>query len=357
MQIKTFTAGNMKDVMSKIKTDLGPDAVILSTREVSDGTFGSLSKAMVEVTAAIDYDAELYDAQNHHAPQHDQPAPDIIDLDNPLSDTSRLEAEIADLSRMMKSLLEHSGLSLKQDNPLMDKLLDAGIRPRLAELMLDKMGQKADATTLRGLLEKIIRTADTPQQKVWCFLGTTGVGKTTTVAKIAAHETLKKKKKVGIITLDTYRIGAVEQTRTYAKILDIPFVPATTPEEFKEAVNRLADKDLILVDTVGRSAFHANYISQMKKHLHDIPACKFLLLPVATRDEELDGITKNFSALGIDRIIFTKTDEAVKHGAIISHNLLYRTPLAYLTTGQRVPEDIEPAVAQRILDLCLGDLS
>ena len=206
-------------------------------------------------------------------------------------------------------------------------------------------------------MKKIVRTEGAAQVKIWAFLGTTGVGKTTTMAKIAANSVLNEGKKVGLITLDTYRIGAIDQGRIYAKILNVPFISVTTVEEFRKALAQLASMDLILVDTVGRSPLCSNYIPQLSHYFDGTSACKFLLMPVATRDSEMDTITKAFSKIGIDRMIFTKEDEALHTGSIITHNLLYRLPISYITNGQRVPEDIEGASSSRIIERCLGDIS
>jgi flagellar biosynthesis protein FlhF len=196
---------------------------------------------------------------------------------------------------------------------------------------------------------------DPPSGRIRIFLGTTGVGKTTTIAKMAGRAVLSEGKRVALITLDSYRIGAIDQSRIYAKILNIPFFSVTTPPELKTALNQLSSNDLILVDTVGRSAFCAEYVRQLIGFFDGIDACRFLLMPVATRDREMDTITKTFSPLKVDRMIFTKSDEAHTLGSIITHNMIHRTPVSYITTGQRVPEDIEPAGSEKIIARTLGD--
>jgi len=342
MQIKTFRAQTMKDVLAQIRAELGPEAVILANREIKDAGAG---KPQIEVTAAVDFDQD----------QVATPAPAAAPA-NLSGDTARLENEIATLKDMMQALLKHSGVET-QPCRLGENLVNLGLRRSLAEILIRKLGAGASLAELRGLLTQLVKTEPAPEQRIWTFVGTTGVGKTTTVAKLAASATLKDHKQVAIVTLDTYRIGAVEQSRTYAKILGIPFVSVTTPAEFREACERLSSKDLILVDTVGRSALSREHIRELHEFLDDVPMCKFLLLPVATRDAELESSARSFGELGIDRMIFTKFDEACAPGSILTHNLLFRTPIAYLTTGQRVPEDIEAVSQKRILDLCLGELT
>lgn len=352
MQIKTYTAGSMKDILSQIKSELGSDAVILSKREIADTRFGLAAKPMIEVTAAVDYDAGLHgkNARTEDAFSFQKFAANSSQPDS-------LSNEIIELKEMMKELIAHTGVSLHSSNPLRKKLVSRGIRPNLADLLLSKIGQGAEEHSVKSLMAKIIKTDRPVENKVRAFVGTTGVGKTTTIAKIAARCVLNENKKAGLITLDTYRIGAVDQGRIYAKILNIPFLSVTTPAEFRAALAKLDSMDLILVDTVGRSPFCRDYIPQLRQYFDGINPCTFLLMPVATRDSEMDTITKSFSELKIDRMIFTKVDEAIHSGSVITHNLLYRIPISYLTTGQRVPEDIEEASASTIIERCLGDIS
>jgi len=357
MQIRTYKAFSMKDVLTKIKTEMGPNALILSTREVKDDSYGMLTKPMIEVTAAVDYDAQLpAQARPSLKPLEKTHSNHIKSINNDSNDIHTITSGITELSSMLKHLLKHSGIE-QQLNPTREALISQGIKASLVEMMISKLGGNAQLVTIKRLLTKLIKTSTSTQSKVWAFLGTTGVGKTTTIAKIAANAVLRENQSVGVISLDTYRIGAIEQGRTYAKILNIPFVAAGTVDEFRSALDQLHHKDIILVDTVGRSPFNSNIIDQLQNYFSGMSLCKFLLLPVAIRENEMERITKTFSRLGIDRVIFTKLDEAIMHGSIITHNLLYRIPLTYVTTGQRVPEDIEKADAAKIVALCLGDQS
>ena len=352
MQIKTYTAASMKEILSQIKSELGSDAVILSKREISDQNFGLSAKPLIEVTAAVDYDAAMYDRQANIAaiPSDSlQKTPETVPLDI-------LSSDIIELKEMMKELITHTGLDLHKSNPTRKKLIASGIRPNLTDIILSKLGKEARADSVKDLLGKIVQATPPEQNKVWVFVGTTGVGKTTTIAKIAARCVLNENKRAGLITLDTYRIGAVDQGRIYAKILNIPFLSVTTVSEFKTALAKLDSLDLILVDTVGRSPRCKDYVTRLKEYFDGVNPCTFLLMPVATRDSEMDTATKTFSELKIDRMIFTKADEAVASGSIITNNLIYRIPISHLTTGQRVPEDIEEASSRTIVERCLGDM-
>ncbi|MDT8274036.1 MAG: flagellar biosynthesis protein FlhF, partial [Desulfomonilia bacterium] len=333
MQIKTYTAQSMRDALSQVKNELGRDAVIISTREVKDGRFGILSQPMIEIIAAVDYDEGLY---NTHVCDPRSPSLRTGYQTDPLpvgDDQIGISSEIIELKKMMRELIAASGPGAQKTNPLRDRLISLGIRQSLVDLILRKLGKTTDMASVKDILSKLIRTMEVPQDPVWVFLGTTGVGKTTTMAKIAASSVFNESKRVAIITLDTYRIGAVDQGKIYAKILNIPFFSVTTPSEFKGTLSRLKDMDRILVDTMGRSALCDEYINGLSDYFAGVAACKILLMPVATRDREMDITMKSFSRLDIRSMIFTKADEAATFGSLITHNLLFRIPISYLTTG------------------------
>jgi len=359
MQIKTYKATTMKEVLAQIKTEMGPHAVIVSTRQVKDNSYGLMTKPVVEVTAAVDYD-EMRVAAGKSAKvvssapitDGDEARPEIVDAK---FDITAMSNEITELKGMMQTLLKANGMEVVRENPLRRALLVQGLKASLVDLILSKLGDKATPQSVKSLLLKVVHADPRMPKQIQIVMGTTGVGKTTTIAKLAARAALNEGLKVGLITLDTYRIGAVEQGRIYAKILGVPFVSATSPEEFKRAVVQFRDKDLVLVDTVGRSAASDEHVLQLKEYCSGVPMAKILAMPVAIRDTEMEKIMRTFSPLGIDRMIFTKADEAVTAGAVLSHNLLYRTPIAYITNGQRVPEDIEPASPEMIISMCLGE--
>ena len=355
MQIRTYTAASMKDALTRVKSELGSDAVIISTREISDGSYGLMSRPMIEIVAAVDYDDSAFSSAVKGTKAYTEASDASTVLAGAGKKPVHLSDEIVELKQMLKSLMSRSGMNIAEQNPIREKLLSRGLRSNLADLMISKLGQTISEDAIRTLLGKLVRTEPPTDDHIWVFLGTTGVGKTTTIAKIAARASLSEKKRIALLTLDAYRIGAIDQSRIYAKILSIPFFSVTTPSEFKTALNQLESMDLILVDTVGRSPFCNDYIFQLLRYFENIPACTFLLMPVATRDQEMDTITKAYLRLPIDRMIFTKNDEAHYAGSIITHNLIYRTPISYITTGQRVPEDIEDASSTKIIASMLGD--
>lgn len=191
------------------------------------------------------------------------------------------------------------------------------------------------------------------------LIGPTGVGKTTTVAKLAATFKLKQAKHVGLITMDTYRIAAVDQLRTYADIIGIPLHVANTPAELDAAVNKCSGCDVILIDTAGRSQRDNPKLDQLKKFVltanpHEV---HLVLASTCTQQVMLEA-AKRFSDVRTDRIIFTKLDEAVSFGVLLNVSKQVGKELSYITTGQEVPHQIEPTASMRLADLVLtGELA
>ena len=190
------------------------------------------------------------------------------------------------------------------------------------------------------------------------FVGPTGVGKTTTLAKIAANYLLDQKKTIGLITADTYRIAAVEQLKTYAEILGIPITVVYTPAEIKEAISMYAGKDMILIDTAGRSHKNKAQFEELKALITAAEADEiYLVLSATTSSSNCREIIKSYSFLTNYKLIFTKTDEAPMPGIILNARYLTGKSLSYITTGQSVPDDIEVANIDKITKNLIGSIS
>jgi len=198
-----------------------------------------------------------------------------------------------------------------------------------------------------------LRNDGTPT--VVALVGPTGVGKTTTIAKLAANMKLREGRSVGLITIDTYRIAAVEQLKTYAEILQVPLMAVNTPEEMAQAVARLSQVDLILIDTAGRSQKDELRIADLNRFLAAArPHQVHLVLSSTSREETIREAVRNFGVLNVDHVIFTKLDEAVGCGVILNVLRSVNLRLSYLTHGQAVPSDIEPGDPRRVAQLLLG---
>jgi flagellar biosynthesis protein FlhF len=187
------------------------------------------------------------------------------------------------------------------------------------------------------------------------LVGPTGVGKTTTIAKLSADFHLRERRRVGLITVDTYRIAAVEQLRTYADIIELPMEVVATPKAMRAAIERLADRDLILMDTAGRSPRDEVRIQELKAMLAEARADEVhLVLSTVASLPALRKSVQKFAAVGTTAILLTKLDEATGLGSLLPLLLQSGLPLSYLTHGQNVPDDIEPADRRKVARMLLG---
>jgi flagellar biosynthesis protein FlhF len=192
--------------------------------------------------------------------------------------------------------------------------------------------------------------------RVVAFIGPTGVGKTTTLVKLASQYSLLHQLKVALLTADTYRIGAVEQLRIYRDIIDIPLEAVNTPEEVGPALRRYADRDLVFFDTAGRSPRNRRQIQDLRDFLEAAkPAETHLCISATTKNADLLPIVGKFGLVPVNRFLVTKLDETNSHGTILNLAANFQVPISYLTKGQKVPDDIEVATPEGLAELCLGD--
>lgn len=188
------------------------------------------------------------------------------------------------------------------------------------------------------------------------FFGPTGVGKTTTIAKLAANCMLKEKRKIGFITADTYRIAAVEQLKTYANILNVPFEVVFSPKEIPQAMERLSGCDLVFVDTAGRNYRNDEYVQGIRELVvADQNSLNFMVLSLASKYSDMRTIIRNFGDVPVSRVIFTKADETEAYGAMLNVAAETNFSISYITTGQNVPDDIIVATPRLIANMIMGE--
>ncbi len=281
---------------------------------------------------------------------------------DPAHEASALENELAKMKDILATMLRQmEPPAAAQDLPgrvkaLHDTLLSQDVNPRLAHEVALRLSQPgltgAAGDDPQGQLAECIREmTGEPRpidfrggRRVVAFLGPTGVGKTTTIAKLAANFSLLERKDVALITCDTYRIAAVEQLKTYGQIIGVPVDVVFSPQELKEAILRHAKRDVILIDTAGRSHRNVMQMSELKGFLQAArPDETFLVLSATTKYRDAMDIVKNYGFAGFDRLLFTKLDETSTYGIILNLAAATQKGLSYFTTGQSVPEDIELA--------------
>jgi flagellar biosynthesis protein FlhF len=194
------------------------------------------------------------------------------------------------------------------------------------------------------------------RRRVVALCGATGVGKTTNIAKLAAHFSVRERARVALLTTDTYRIAAPEQLRVYANIIGVPLVVAEDAEQAREALRGFNDQDLVLVDTAGGSQFNLEQIKELKTTLHALrPDETILVLGANTQLEDLRNVVSNFKCVGPTSLFFTKLDETRQYGGLFSLLMEAGLPLSYLSVGQVVPDDLRVATPQLVANLVMED--
>jgi len=349
MQVKTYRGQTIKEAIARVRNVLGSEAMIVSTRRLRGDAEGS----GFEVTAMLPQD-NIKDERS-----------------NPMGE---VKSELMSI-RDMIYLLNHScGMTeALLINPgilnLYATLVRNGVADHYVRMFLERAGAfKGGATSyLDSIREKTVKEimhvigvkdpffVQNGHQIIAAFIGTTGVGKTTTIAKLAAQLMLRGKKRVGLITIDNYRIGAMEHLKTYAAILGIPCLPAFNRKDLLLALRRLKERDVVLIDTAGQSHYDRSRIVELKKMITGDPyISSHLLISVTTTDSEMTKTAINFSPLQFQSYIFTKIDETERCGSILNQILKLHVPISFITNGQNVPEDIEKAKKETILNLLLN---
>lgn len=382
----------MKEAISLIKNDLGPEAVILNTRKIiKNNIFGLFSRPLLEVTAAIDYginspkkvakkpsqpqQKEIYDkTKNIYTEQIDvDKLTDILKsmgltkFEGIIDDVKEIKAQLEEMKTFMSEKL------VVDLNPPISEfyhlLIRNGIDEVIAYKILKKLERRIKDSSSRLQIKEIIiqllaeitpvvsNSFEAFRGGALLISGPTGVGKTTTIAKLAAVLSVKKQKKVGVVSIDTFRIGAIEQLKTYADIIDVPFYVVTTPEQLKELLKKCVDYDYLLIDSIGRSQYEKSQIREIKKFIDIANNIKLaIVLSMSGNHGELYDTFDKYQNLSPDYIIFTKLDETKYFGPLINLPIVKKVPLLFLTDGQNVPEDIEEPDGKKIARYSLNDI-
>lgn len=405
MRIKKFTASNIKEATEMMKKDLGPEAIILHTRKIpKNGLLKSLGGEEVEITAAIDelpvtaktmHLPQTYSRRTVRQPAgpdgKDIPSAQEMDTADILeslkkmsgsfedraavrseelpvsasaretSDMMQLRADVEDMKGLLQTLTHQLQFKHFGDMPESVKqaymaLLQQDVDEKLVLGMTNHIIKKvsADRTASRSVVDQIVlkilsdqfsdrrpEKRHSAKTKIVILVGPTGVGKTTTIAKLAATEKLLHGKKVGLISCDTYRIGAIEQLKTFAVIADIPMQVVYRAGDLPSAIKKFQKHDILFIDTVGRSQNAKKDILELKKIIQAAKADEVhLVVSAQTNTQTLTDIADKFHAVGPTHLLFSKLDEAAIFGPL--YNIMQKTklPVSYFTTGQAVPDDI-----------------
>ncbi|NLX05727.1 MAG: flagellar biosynthesis protein FlhF [Phycisphaerae bacterium] len=384
MKLKTYQADSMADALAQVRRELGRDAVILNTRTVKKGgLLGLGARRVVEITAGAGVNVLPPGVRKTVlAGRTDEAVPASPAVAAPAmppaasSDAVQLKQEIEAVKQMVRELVDQQRRSQTPNVPeelfsMYLGLVNQEVAQELADGIARQVHDELTSEQLRdeGLVraaisrcvEKMIPdpepiTAGQPgKPRVIAFVGPTGVGKTTTIAKLAANFRLRENRSVALITIDTYRIAAVDQLRTYANIINIPLRVVLSPDELRSAIESFKQQHhLILIDTAGRSQNDRIKLQELKSFLDAAsPDEVHLVLSSTSSHATLQASINQFSPLGIHKVVFTKLDEAVGVGMLLNVVRKLDRSISYLTTGQNVPDDIELGSGKRLAKLIL----
>lgn len=415
MRIKKYTASTMKEALMQIKQDLGEDALILKTSKIPKKLFAVGDQNTIEVTAAIDENlikkatplpalkvnrnvAGVYDR-----PKIDRPvkpasvvptpakpvsarpvpikpkAPMDNDSDDKILSTGRLterfqllelREDLSDMKKLLASILA-TGESTAAGGfagpwaILYKRLIDSEIKDEIAKDLIQNLKNTTEAPEkninkkFASVLSKSFPVSGSLLDKtdgplIVAFVGPTGAGKTTTIAKLASYYSFEKKKTVSIITADTYRIAAIEQIRAFTEIVDIGLQVVFSPDEVTDALEACENDDIVFVDTAGRSQRNKEHMRDLEAFLDELkPDDIHLVLSATTKESDLTDAIKRYRDLNVNRLLFTKLDETSHLGNVF--DIVYKSAISvsYLTAGQSVPDDIELAQAGRFVQRML----
>ncbi len=428
MDLKRYRVNNIKEALKYIKRDLGPDALIISTRQVKEGkgALGFFSKNILEVTAAASKgsknDETKINLQSKALKKYENTTDIKSDsLDGtflnskkkstiPFSDLSSnfviplqkelhgIQLTLGDLSDRSNGLENQIYGELKQELGEMRNILHllasqtenitepvlpenllliyqqmkfSGLEEKFAKRLVIEAQKNIDESDIKHfayvkiflarMLMKLIKTNNGLEdlknsQRIFALLGPTGVGKTTTVAKIAYKQLVQYKRKVALISVDTNSSPSFDKIRGISKMINVPFSIVTNKKELDQLIKKsYADFDTILIDTEGCSQRNESKLLKIK-NIFDEPGRihNSLVLSATSKDSDMNEVTRKFGCMPIDSIVFTKLDESATYGSLFNHSIRFKKSLSYLTLGQKIPEDLEIASRERLVDLLLN---
>lgn len=392
MIIKKFTAKTEKDATQAARKEMGEEAVIMNVRKVkAKGAFAFLKPQLTEVTAALEEESEKYTAAlssiNNvlNASQNRERQKNAAATAPEKRENSAIEEKLDSLQSLLEQQLQkpeeepEPKVEEPQEESETDKfmkllhttMLENEVDENYADQILEEIGQLNKPNlpfdyALANIYQKMILKFGKPSGitpakdgvKAIFFIGPTGVGKTTTIAKLASKFRLDEKKKVALLTADTYRIAAAEQLRTYANILEVPFRVVYSEEELGKAVEDFKEYDYILIDTAGHSHQNNEQKENMCKLIgtldEKIEKEIYLVLSATTKYRDLRSIADSYKGITDYKLIFTKLDETTTLGSLLNMRLYTGASLSYVTCGQNVPDDMEEFNPQKTVKRLLG---
>lgn len=407
MIVKKYLVSNMNEAMNRIRYELGRDAVIINQRKIRrKGLKGFFSPKVLEVTAAIDNkekinkpveesinaiknvlknkDVDKKEEVQREANVQSKIESNIIkenttesevkketkvsygkdifaQLDNTVKENNYLIKEMQDMKKMISNLSEVAVTSSEGKKSSIEKLLEnsdlnKSIIRKIEKIVDENTKDIDDKEKVKEAICDIVSIGHEDLKGVVALVGPTGVGKTTTIAKLAGRLALIEKKKVGLITVDTYRIGAIEQLSTYASIMSIPFKSVFSIKEMEVALESMKDCEIILLDTTGRSSKNIMQIAELNAFVQKANSQNvFLVISATTKNRDIESIIEGYKTLNYTNVIITKLDETTTYGSILNILNSANKPLSFVTTGQNVPDDFKSITKEEVAKLVLGE--
>lgn len=409
MIIKKFIGKTEEETIAAARKELGEDVVIMNVKNAKKkGIWGILGAKQTEVTVALEDDSAGYMLREAAKTDELQSLKKKVGINPQNTSAESIEKKLDSLQTLLESQIkkaeeEKTATELKESvNPphtepsgestlqqeeeekapeeleqdkflrlLYNTMLDNEVDEKFANMILEDVGKHKKTNMpmdyiLANIYQKMIlkfgkTEGISPAEKgtkLVLFIGPTGVGKTTTIAKLASMYSVEEKKKVALVTADTYRIAAAEQLRTYANILEVPFRVVYTEEELTTAIHDFKEYDYIFVDTAGHSHQNEEQLQKMKELFQNLKNTveyqAFLVLSATTKYHDLIKIAEKYSSIADYQLIFTKLDETESLGNLLNLRMITEAGIAYTANGQNVPEDIEIFNAQKIVKQLLG---
>ncbi len=389
MKIKKYQGETEEQVIEMAKEELGNDAIVLSIKKITPtGIFSIMKKPYIELTASYDENKVKIEEKSKNFFLDIKSKKSENSLENKLKEKDatieKLEKRIIELESYLEKAvrnlsLEKGNNKIKYKNQLVqfiyEMLLLKGVNQTVCEHILQSVDKEENQNIdliVKIVYNKIIEILDNAvckdlvidkdsigkEAKTIVFLGTTGVGKTTTIAKLSSEIIMNKGKKVGFITSDTYRIAAVEQLKTYAEILDSQVEVVYSLEDVNPKIDKLKFmNDYIFFDTAGRSHKNEKNMEEIRLLLKEIDNPEiYLVISSTNNSEDIENIINTYSKFSKFNIIFTKIDETDTIGTILNIAYKNNNKIAYVTVGQNVPSDIERFSGEKIAKVLLGSM-
>ena len=358
MKILKFEGSNMREAVAKVKAELGDQAVIVSTRQIRRGLLGTAC----EISAAIDDDDEqepvrlprgfgAFAAAANSGPSMGGPASNAPQRDD---ETERVLGSLKNEIKSLRALVRAQSGDTRMTTELRNEV--ASLR-KLVEDLKHAPQPTPPSNGARGTAPIASSELTAPSHgRIIMLVGPTGVGKTTTIAKLAARAALIESKRVALITLDNYRVGGIDQIRTFADLIGVPLKVVASPADLADAIDD--DDDLTLIDTAGRSPRDSAAIAELAEGVRQCaPIETHLVVSAGSTATTIESLCNRYRALSPARLLFTKVDEIETAPEMARAPLRLELPITWITTGQSVPEDLEEPTNERVLELAATGLT